>query len=440
MGYKMRIMIKNNIKYTFSIAVLLLYLLMIFAGCSQNRLTPSVEDDGQAKIVLTDLLKGTISLETPNDNNISRLLVCIVPKSLEKATILDINANSTNTPVITDSSDPMNLQTYITIGTKWKALKTDEYEIKLPHTGSYHIMFIANPTVGTIDTILNRPLHSVIDDVYYRKRTYSDFNKDYLNHIRMMSRIYYDQNIEAGTKEAPFVWRPTLNPGYKVFLPVSSFPEASMEDDGYRVGLLRSMAKLDIKINALDSPCLTEEKPSNLKITLCEVPSYFTLAEKEWDTTSTPMTLLLHDEAWGGSTNVIVDSIFFPEKVFSKTNPPDWAGESSVNGTLYFQIEITKIKVFDGSPAGTKIFKIPLLTATKSQMEKMNANELRFVDLMVDREADYNVYRNRHYKYTVNLPWYVDNQTLNINFTSTSIQDIMYDIPTFNQQNYNEIR
>lgn len=425
-------MTKNNIKYFFSLAVLGLYLLIAFAGCSQNRLTPSNEDDGQARIVLSDLLKGTISLETPNDDNISRLLVCIVPKSLGKATVLDINTNSSNTPVITDSSDPMNLQTYITIGTKWKALKTDEYEIKLPHAGSYHIMFIANPTVGTIDTILNRPLHSVIDDVYYRKRTYSDLNKDYLNHIRMMSRIYYDQNIEVGTKEAPFVWRPTLPAGYKVFLPVSSFPEASLEDDGYRVGLLRSMAKLDIKIKALDSPCLTEEKPTNIKITLCEVPSYFTLAEKEWDTTSTPLNLVLYNEAWDGSADVIVDSLFLPEKIFPKTSPPDWLGESGVNGTLYYEIEITKIKVFDNSPAGIKTFAIPLLTATKSQMESMSANTLKYVDLMVAREADYNVYRNRHYKYTVNLPWYVENQTLNINFTSTSVQEIEYDVPTFN--------
>jgi hypothetical protein len=432
-------MTKNNIKQTFCIAVLLLPLLILFAGCSQKTLTPSIDDEHQVRIGLSALLKGTISLESPNDNNISRLLVCIVPKTLGKSVILDLNTNSANTPVQIDNSDPTDPKSYITIGTKWKALKTDEYEIALPQAGYYHIMYIANPTVGIIDSILNRPLLSVIDDVFYKNRTYSESNKDYSNHIRMMSRIYYDQKIESGTKNNPFLWRPTLS-GIRVFLPVSSFPEAYLEDNGYRVGLLRSMAKFDITINSINPACLNTEKPSNLKITLFGVPTTYTLAEKPWNTASTSINLTLYDAPWDGSTNVVLDSLFVPEKVFSKTNPPDWVAENSVNGTLYAQIEITKVKAIDSSPAGNMIFKFPLLTATKAQMQSMTENKLRYTDLMIDRDADYNLYRNRHYIYTVSLPWYVENQTLNINFSSTAVQELMYDIPIFNWRNNNEVK
>lgn len=65
-------------------------------------------------------------------------------------------------------------------------------------------------------------------------------------------------------------------------------------------------------------------------------------------------------------------------------------------------------------------------------MQSMEAGTGKYLDLVEERDADYNIYRNRHYKYTVNIPWEIENAMVNIAFQSTTIQDIEYDVPIFN--------
>jgi hypothetical protein len=100
-------------------------------------------------------------------------------------------------------------------------------------------------------------------------------------------------------------------------------------------------------------------------------------------------------------------------------------------GTLYLKIEIAR-KRSDNSVADPQVVKVPLFTATPEEMQSMESGVRKYLDLVEERDADYNIYRNRYYKYTVNIPWEVDNAMVNIAFQSTTIQDIEYDVPIFN--------
>ena len=57
----------------------------------------------------------------------------------------------------------------------------------------------------------------------------------------------------------------------------------------------------------------------------------------------------------------------------------------------------------NNSIADPQVVKVPLFTATE-EMQEMQAGLRKYLDLVEEREADYNIYRNRHYRYTVNIP------------------------------------
>jgi hypothetical protein len=423
--------------YSFLPFVLLaLFLLIGVNGCVKERLTCEglIKQEGGTGVALTALLRGAISVGTgANDDQVTRLLVCLVPKTSGAITVVDVITSATNTPVWTDTTDPT--KTYITVGTKGKKGTgwMDDYEIKLPHAGFYDILFIANPTDAVTTKVKAATYPAFLNDVLFSDTyPYTDVDKYYSGDTRMMSRVYYNQYIGQGTYEAPFFWQPILPSSTNaVFKPVSSFPRARSEDPGGRVGLLRAMAKLSLKLGTIDPTCLNNYQPTRVKVTLEEVPAFYTLAEKPWVRTLIPISVTIADEPWNGLTEMIPADIYFPEKIFSATEPADWPDPLHDKGTLYLKIEIAR-KRSDNSVADPQVVKVPLFTATPEEMQSMESGVRKYLDLVEERDADYNIYRNRYYKYTVNIPWEVDNAMVNIAFQSTTIQDIEYDVPIFN--------
>lgn len=360
-------------------------------------------------------------------------MVCLVPKTSGTITVVDVITSTTYTPVWSDFTNPT--KTYITIGTKGKKGTgwMDNYEIKLPHAGYYDILFIANPTDEVATKVKTANYPSFLNEVLFSDTyPYSDMDKAYSERVRMMSRVYHNQYIGKGTYEAPFFWQPILSSSTDaVFKPVSSFPRARSEDSGGRVGLLRAVAKLSLKIGTIDPTCLNNYIPTNIKVTLEQVPAFYTLVEKRWVRTSTPISVTIVNQSWNGLSEVIPTDIYFPEKIFSAAEPADWPDPSHEKGALYLKIEIAR-KRPNNSIADPQIVEVPLFTATPEEMQEMQAGTRKYLDLVEERDADYNIYRNRHYKYTVNIPWEVDNAMVNIVFQSTTIQDIAYDVPIFN--------
>ncbi|HHU97238.1 MAG: hypothetical protein QM237_04180 [Bacteroidota bacterium] len=424
--------------YGFLPFLLLSLLLLIGAtsGCVKEHFTceERIEQEGGTGVALKALLRGAISVGTStNDNRVKRLLVCLVPKTAGTITVVDVITNATNTPVWHDTTDPS--KTYITVGTKGKKGTgwMDDYEIKLPHAGYYDILFIANPTDVVATKVKTAAYPAFLNDVLFSDTyPFTDADKVYSERVRMMSRVYYNQYIGQGTYEAPFFWQPILPSSTNaVFKPVSSFPRARSEDPGGRVGLLRAMAKLSLKLGKIDPSCLNNYQPTHVKVTLEEVPAFYTLVEKPWVRSLTPISVTIADEPWNGLTEVIPTDIYFPEKIFSATEPADWPDPLHDKGTLYLKIEIAR-KRSNNSIADPQVVKVPLFTATPEEMQEMQAGTRKYLDLVEEREADYNIYRNRHYRYTVNIPWEIDEARANIVFQSTTIQDIAYDVPIFN--------
>ncbi|MDI9605837.1 MAG: hypothetical protein QM305_11050 [Bacteroidota bacterium] len=423
--------------YGFPLSLLLCLLLLSgMGGCIKERLTCEelVEQEGGTGVALTSLLRGAISVGTgTNDDLVTRLLVCLVPRRPGTITIVDVMTSATNTPVMIDTTDPS--KTYITVGTKGKSGtgQTDIYEIKLPHAGYYDILFIANPTDAVTAKVQAATYPAFLSDVLFSDTyDYEEADKSYTVRTRMMSRVYYNQYIGQGTSAFPFHWQPTLPSGTNaVFKPISSFPRARSEDSGGRVGLLRAVAKLSLKLGTIDSTCLNNYQPTRVKVTLEQVPAFYTLAEKPWVRSLTPISVTIVDEPWDGTSEVTPADIYFPEKIFSATEPADWPDISHQKGALYMKIEITR-KRSDNSVADPQVVKVPLFTATPEEMQSMELGTRKYLDLVEERDADYNIYRNRHYRYTINIPWEIEDAAVNIAFQSTTIQDIEYDVPVFN--------
>ncbi len=430
---------RRKLRYIYSF---IFFFVLLIVGSSCRKSSRREAEEGATMLSLNSLIKGAIDVGPgTTDTHVTRLIIYFFPYRPDPLVRVDVTTSDTNTQVQTDNTDPMNPITYITVGTKNKTTPTDIYEIILPYAGQYDILLIANPTAAVETDILNAKTRSAILDIFNAHNDYSDLGDDkyFGPNVRMMSRIYRNQTIGMGTATNPFEWSPTLHSSSDVFFPVSSFPEAYQEDDGTRVGLLRAMAKISVKIKALNSSCFTKYTPTNLKVTLHEVPKYYTLVETPWVQAPTSETheLVIYNKPWDGLTPVNVDPVYFPEKVFSATTPPDWVGNASVNGTLYFKVEITRVLTVGGTPAGFETIKLPLLTPTQAQMHQMTdpavppAERLKYLDLMVDRDADYNIYRNRHYIYNISMPWEIENETVTIGFSSTTIEEINFDVPPF---------
>ena len=75
--------------------------------------------------------------------------------------------------------------------------------------------------------------------------------------------------------------------------------------------------------------------------------------------------------------------IYFPEKIFSATEPADWPDPLHDKGTLYLKIEIARRGAT--TVADPQVVKVPLFTATPEEMQSMESGVRKYLDLVEER-------------------------------------------------------
>lgn len=415
-------------KRTWCFILLTLIYVVGLSGCITQPQPSMPLGEGEVTLSLSSMLKGTISNATgTGDDQVTRLLIIFMPRTTAAVTIVDVNTSTAD--VQTDASDPS--KTYITIGTEGKPVgTTDNYEIKLPQAGQYDIIFIANPTTEIASDVYSKPFKGMMLDLLEKGYTYEASNAAASAHIRAMSMVYRDQTIGQGTYEAPFEWKAPVPTTQPKLAPVSNYPESEIQG-GDRVGLVRTMAKMKLTVKNLSNDCLKAYQPTNIKVTLHNVPKTFSLIETPWDSSATVHSeIVLYNKPWDGTTEVKVTDSYFPEKVFAPGSDADWENNQATGGTIYFKVEVTR-RDKNTNTYDLVTYQLPLVSSTNAQQEKLDNRTLRFLDLITERDAVFSVYRNRYYQYTMSMPWDIGPQAVTIKFKSTPVEEITYDVPVF---------
>ena len=254
--------------------------------------------------------------------------------------------------------------------------------------GMNDLYFIAN--VPNDDTELSDiTTRAQIEEYLYKVRS---FTADPEGKGLPMARVYRNQMIGEGTKEAPFKFKPNTTGNNTPFVPVSNFDLNSLKvtDSQEVVGLVRSCAKISVTF--------TGEGVNDIESVQCyNVAQDFSFAQlpegSTYQQAAAPISITIGDAA----PSTKEGHIYVPERLFKSTEMPEWS-DANKNKITYVKIQMK---------SGRELL-IPIAhNASEALEEPGNNNYLQFVTGKKPgkdgRKPDFDIVRNMHYALRVKL-------------------------------------
>lgn len=265
---------------------------------------------------------------------------------------------------------------------------------KIPPTkvlqGMNDLYFIANvPDDGAeLQGVLTR---AQIEEYLYKVRS---FTADPKGKGLPMARVYRNQMIGEGTKEAPFMFKPNTTGNNTPFVPVSNFDLNSLKvtDSQEVVGLVRSCAKISVTF--------TGEGVNDIESVQCyNVAQDFSFAQlpegSTYQQVTAPIDITIDNAAT--SANTKEGHIYVPERLFKSTEMPEWS-DANKDKITYVKIQMK---------SGRELL-IPIAHNASEAIEETGKNNyLQFVTGKKagkgDLKPDFDIVRNMHYALRVKL-------------------------------------
>lgn len=239
--------------------------------------------------------------------------------------------------------------------------------------GTLDFYFIANypqEIEGDLTGVANR---NRLDELMKRLFAYTAHHTS-ADFAMPMARIYKNQHITSGgTPEAPVAFVPQLS-GSNTLAPVSLHDS---DPNPQSINLLHACAKISL---ALTGTGAHEVK----KVVFAGAASHFSLQQIEPAATVATQTV---DFALQGGKNII----YIPERLFARGQKPIWLrdkalGKDEPNGAPHLLIIMNS----------GREYRVPVIGNGEGQ-----DNYMAFAR---SDEADYNIIRNHHYNYELNIP------------------------------------
>lgn len=254
--------------------------------------------------------------------------------------------------------------------------------------GMNDLYFIAN--VPDDDTELSDiTTRAQIEEYLYKVRS---FTADPEGKGLPMARVYRNQMIGEGTKEAPFMFKPNTTGNNTPFVPVSNFDLNSLKvtDSQGVVGLVRSCAKISVTF--------TGEGVNDIESVQCyNVAQGFSFAQlpegSTYQQAAAPISITIGDAA----PSTKEGHIYVPERLFKSTEMPEWS-DANKDKITYVKLQMK---------SGRELL-IPIAhNASEALEEPGNNNYLQFVTGKKPgkdgRKPDFDIVRNMHYALRVKL-------------------------------------
>lgn len=254
--------------------------------------------------------------------------------------------------------------------------------------GSYDFYFIANYPAA--DEAAIKAMSKTEVETYLQKPyEFKSFQGAKTSGVLFpMARVYRSQAItEGGTFYAPLPFKPTVGAvADKQLKPVSFFGydrlQTATQD---KVNLVRSNAKISLNISG-------EGKTDIIKSEYVNAAQNYTFAQLSEASLAGQAVAAVQSFTYPApaATENITTRLYVPERLFGEGETKGWdtANDAPLGLVNYIQITMRS----------GKIYRIPVIT--NAILEGKN-----YLDIARDNSlADYNIIRNNHYHYNINVP------------------------------------
>ncbi len=255
--------------------------------------------------------------------------------------------------------------------------------------GTYDFYFIANYPAADLNAIMAKTKQEIETYINTSLEFHSFQGATSPNPLFPMARIYRAQTVsEGGTYANPLPFKPNVGSiAANQLKPVSSFG-TDWQSAQYQntVNLVRANAKIELIIDG-------DGKGDIAKVEYINAAKNYTFSELSTIPSSQLLaTAQLFALTTDAVTNKLKGKIYTPERLFAASETKGWdvVNDVPLGSVSYIKVTMT----------GGKVYKIPVISNSPSSMSGVNY----FSVARDNTKADYNIIRNHHYQFNLNIP------------------------------------
>lgn len=265
--------------------------------------------------------------------------------------------------------------------------------------GNYDFYFIAN--YPDTDEASIKGMNKAAIETYLQKTAeFQSFQGAKTSGVLFpMARVYRNQTVtEGGTYANPLPFKPNVGAlADKQLKPISLFGQdwqgTTIQE---KINLVRANAKIELNISG-------EGKTDIAKIEYVNAAQNYTFAQLP-ETSLTGQTVAATQSfayTLPAGTENLVTKLYVPERLFAATETKGWdtVADAPQGGVNYIQITMTS----------GRTYRIPVIS--NGPLSGSTDNYLTFA--RDNSKADYNIIRNNHYYYNINIP--MDSKEIEVN-------------------------